>query len=295
MGNSIQKGKEGQVRLTKEQVVERMLEGVYQEFPEQWVPDATGYILDDWQKELMRTLFLSNKPRTSVAASHGAGKTHMSAIIINFFLANFAPSKCAVTGPTGKQTRNQLWSSVATVWNRSVFHDDFEWFKTRMYFKDPRWSEEWAAVWVTSKDPKTIEGFHGPKDGENLIWICEESKSLDDAVFESIYGALTHENNFWYISSTCGGAHGFFYDTFYSKSHLWNNIRVPYYKSSRVSKKKVDELKETYGADSSIFRARMLAEFPEEDDKIICPLSWCERAVVRNEKDDDFEDDEEEA
>lgn len=189
---------------------------------------------------------------------------------------------------TGKQTRSQVWSVIAQIWNRSVFKDDLDWFRTKMAFKAS--PEEWFAIWLTSKEPKSIEGFHGPDEGKNLLWIIEESKGVEDKVFEAIQGALSCEQNYWYISSTCGIAHGFFFDTFHSQKELWENVSVPYYESSRISPEQVRIWKKTWGEDSSIFRARVMAEFPEESDKIIVPNSWYLRAVVRNDDDDDMDD-----
>lgn len=289
------------VRLTKEQVMGRMAEGVYWEYPEQWVPDATGYILDPWQKELMRKLFIGSsapkgasmmswggekKARLSCKASHGSGKTLMSAVLTHFFLCNFFPSRVAITGPTGKQTRAQVWNYISAIWNRSVFKEEMDWYRTTMTFKIS--PGEWFATWLTSKEPKSIEGFHGPDEGKNLLWIVEESKGVADAVFEAIQGALSHEHNYWYISSTCGTASGFFFDTFHSKKELWENVSVPYTESSRISLEQVKKWEKTWGRDSSIFKARVLAEFPEEDEKCICPTSWYQRAVIR--EDDDLED-----
>lgn len=288
-----------EVRLTKEQVLGRMAEGLYLEFPEQWVPDATGYTLDPWQNNLIRTLFLGNeavsgdtildwkeekKARLSCKASHGAGKSFLAGILTNMFMGLYVPSRVAITGPTGKQTRAQVWNYISAVWNRSVFKEDIDWYRTTMSYKiNPG---EWFATWLTSKEPKSIEGFHGPENGENLLWIVEESKGVADGVFEAIQGALSAKNNYWYISSTCGTAHGFFFDTFHSKKELWDNVSVPYHDSTRISLQQVKKWEKTWGRDSSIFKARVLAEFPDESDKIICPLSWYERAIVRDDDDE---------
>ena len=277
------------VRLTKDAVLGRMFDGVYANDPAQWVPDATGYVLDEWQKRAMRKLFNPNgKMRLAVAASHGAGKSHLAAIILHFFMCNYPPSICVATGPTGKQTRSQFWAKVASVWNRSVFHDDIEWYRTKMAMKGLE--EEWFAVWLTSKEPKSIEGFHGPKDGENLIWIVEESKGVADGVFEAIQGALSHANNYWLISSTCGVASGFFFDCFHSKQDQWETERVPYTESSRISPEQVKKWAATWGRDSSIFRARVMAEFPTEDEKVCVPYGWYLRSVEKHEEPEDLEE-----
>ena len=296
-------GNFAKVRLSKMEVIRRMAEGLYLEFPEQWVPDATGYVLDEWQKNIIRKLFIGNNPppgadifswypekkaRLSLRAAHSCGKTFMASILTHFFLCNYLPSRVAITGPTGKQTKSQVWNYIQTVWSRSVFRDDIEMYGTTMKFRES--PAEWFATWLTSKEPRSIEGFHGPNDGENLLWIVEESKTVADAVFEAIQGALSNEHCYWYISSTCGSASGFFFDTFHSKQSLWENTKVTYKDSSRISLDQIRKWEQSWGRDSSIFKARALAEFPEEDDKILVPLSWCERAIRQPQNDEDIYD-----
>jgi hypothetical protein len=277
------------VRLTKDEVIYNMTQGVYANDPAQWVPDATGYVLDEWQKRVFRKLFkVDGKGRMSVAASHGAGKTLIAGLLTHYFLCNFIPSKVAITGPTGKQTRAQVWSYISAVWNRSVFKEDISWYRTKMAMKIAE--EEWFATWLTSKEPKSIEGFHGPDDGKNLLWIVEESKGVADGVFEAIQGALSHLHNYWYISSTCGVASGFFFDTHNLKRAEWETERVPYTESSRISIEQVKKWAATWGRDSPIFRARVMAEFPEEDEKIIVPLVWYDRAIERRDEPDELEE-----
>ncbi|MDP3793596.1 MAG: hypothetical protein Q8R07_02475 [Candidatus Uhrbacteria bacterium] len=273
-------------RLTKIDVIKRMQAGIYMADPAQWVPDALGMELDEWQKNSLRLLFKGGKNRLAVAASHGTGKSMMSAVITHFFLFNFVPSRVIASGPTGKQTRSQYWSYINDMWNRSVFRDDIVWFKTKMSIKGAE--EQWTALWLTSKEPRTIEGFHGPKEGRNLLWIIEEAKGVADPVFEAIQGALSHEDNYWYISSTCGGPRGFFYRCFYEKRGLWHTQRIPYTESTRISLDQVQKWKDMWGENSPIFRARAMAEFPDESDNVLVPLSFLERAVVP--ADDDYED-----
>ncbi len=187
---------------------------------------------------------------------------------------------------TGKQTRSQAWSYLENVWSRSVFKDDIAWYKTKMYIRGA--DESIFALWLTSKEPKSIEGFHGPADGRNLLWIVEEAKGVEDPVFEAIQGALSHKDNYLYISSTCGGPRGYFFRCFHDKRALWHTMKVPYTESTRISPEQVQKWKDQWGEFSPIFRARAMAEFPDESDNVLVPLSFLERAVVP--VDDEYEE-----
>ena len=147
-------------------------------------------------------------------------------------------------------------------------------------------SEKWMAVWVSSKNPKTIEGFHGPVGrGENLLWILEESKAVEDAVLESLSGAISAENCFLYVSSTCGAPKGFFYRSHTTQRAMWEVEHVPYHQCPRLPKKQIEDWKAQWGEDSAIFKARILAEFPSESEYAIANLAWLERSVRKNNED----------
>ncbi len=214
--------------------------------------------------------------------------SYLSSRITLQFLMNYIPSLIVATGPTGKQTRSQYWALLCTAIQKSVFKDDIESLATRVFVKGDLSKEEWKAVWVTSKEPRTIEGFHGPQEGRNLLWIVEEAKAVADPVFEALSGALSHEDNFLYISSTCGPPRGHFFDSHTKLRHLYDTSHVPSTQSSRVSPQQVQKWREQWGEDSPVFKARVLAEFPEEDESAIASLSWCLRAV-ENQTDDEME------
>lgn len=182
---------------------------------------------------------------------------------------------------TSRQTRLQLWGYMNQVWQTNFLRNKIEWLKTKMYIKG--YEESWFAAWVTSKNHKNAEGFHG----ENLLWLIEEAKSVQDAVFEAVQGALSQINNFIYISSTCGSPLGYFYETHTSRTDQWDTFHIPSWKSPRVSPEKIERWRREWGEDSPIYLARVAAEFPEESMYSIVPMSHLLRAV---ESDDDDEE-----
>ena len=273
-----------QARMSREEVIQRWIDGVYITNPELWPKDALDITLDPWQVDAFRKLFTSPKRRLSTRASHGAGKTLMSAIFTHFFLFNFSPSLVCLTGPTGKQTRAQVWSMVSRLHEKSVFKDDLTWYRTKMALKGHE--EETFSHWVSSKNSKTIEGMHGPLEGENLLWIIEEAKAVDDSVYEAISGAMSHKNCFWYISSTCGASVGKFYQSHTSLRDEWETCHVPYTQCPRIDLESVRRWEKDWGKDSAMFKARALAEFPNSEEFAICSLDWLERAVHRDDEDE---------
>lgn len=190
---------------------------------------------------------------------------------------------------TGKQTRTQFWSYLNDAWNDSVFKDDIEWQRTKMFVRGEENEENWFATWVSSKNPKNMEGYHGPLgNGRNLLWIIEEAKGVQDAAFEALSGALSGEDNFLYISSTCGSPTGHFYKSHMTLKNLYETEHIPSTESPRVSEKQIDIWRSQYGGeDSPIFQARVMANFPDDDEFAVVSLQQLEKAV---EGDDDYGD-----
>lgn len=213
--------------------------------------------------------------------------TYLSSRLTLQFLMNYIPSIAVATGPTGKQTASQFWSQLSIAVNESVFRDDIEVLKTRLFVKGERSEDEWKALWVPCKEPRTLEGFHGPVGGKNLLWVVEEAKVVPDPVFESLSGALSNENCFLYVSSTCGPPRGHFFDSHTRLRHLYDTEHIPSTESRHVSPEKIRLWREQWGEDSPVYRARVLAEFPEEDESSIASLSWLTRAIEN--QDDDLE------
>lgn len=264
-----------------QRAIQRMSDGYYHLHPEEMAKDIYDVELQEWQKRAIRKLLLGEKNRLSIRAGHSCGKSFLDALIAHIFMLLFIPSYVLATGPTGKQTKHQFWSYIKFFHDRNIFQNMFDWQKTKMFVKGSE--EQWKLVWMTSKDPKTIEGFHGPDEGKNLLWIIEEAKGVESGVFESIMGALSSDDNFFLISSTCGPPRGYFFDTHTRLRNLWDTEHVPSTESPYVNQEQIDRWREEWGEDSAIFRARVLAEFPADSEDQIASLGMLMRALEENE------------
>ena len=255
--------------LNKAQVMKNVADGLYLEYPELFIPHSTGEILEPYQREIVSCVFKpGTKKRFSVRAGHGIGKTWLSSHIAYQFMMMNPLSLIMATGPTGKQTRNQFWSYLDSAFKKSIFFNDVELLKQKIYIKGH--DEDWRIIWVTSRDPATIEGFHN----DNLLWIIEEGKGVEDPVYEALSGALSKPNNLLYISSTCGPPRGHFFDSHNRLRNLYHTFHIPSTESARVSPEQIAIWEEQWGGeDSAIFKARVLAIFPSFDDSYIANLA----------------------
>lgn len=246
---------------TLEKVMQGIKEGLYREHPEQYLTDALDHDPWDWQTRAIRQLFLGEKHRLSVVAPHRKGKTTFSALLAHYFITNYVPSKTVVTGPSGNETKGSFWQAVKRIHERSVFKEQMTLSPTRMYMDDTT-KDYWFVLWASSHLPKMVEGFMGPLEGRNLLWIVEKAPLVRDEVFHAISGSLSMEDTFCYISGVAKEPHGFFYET-QTKNHNWDAIHVPPTEAPIFSPDIVNRWKKQFGEGSPIYRQRILGEFTE--------------------------------
>lgn len=230
---------------------------------------------------------IPDKKRVAVVSGHGAGKSWTcSTAILWFALTREAVGvdwKCVVTASVGTQLFRYLWPEV-----RSRARD-LNWslvgrppFNMRnellMYSLQLQWG---AAFCVAPEEPQKLEGAHSP----NLAYMIDESKMVPDAIWDSVEGAFanagpeTKSEAFALAISTPGGPIGRFYDIHSRKAGYenWWCRRVTVEEAvaaGRVSAQWVEEKRRQWGADSSIFRSKCLAEFCSDDNDALIPLDW---------------------
>lgn len=255
-----------------------MAEAVYLRDPVLGCQDLVRANICPWQQDVVRQLFLGKKKKVSVRAGHGAGKSFLIGIIGAYFFVSRQPAVLVIASRTAKQVMSQTWNYLGRAIENSWLKGRLEHLKTEMRVLGRE--KDWYARWVSIKHPNNAEGFHSP----NLLWIIDEAKSVEPAVFEAAMGAFSQGNNYFLIVSTCGPPRGYFYETHSTRLDQWDSFHVPSWASPYVGEEQVEAWKREWGEDSPIYQARVAAEFPEENDECIVPLSWLSRSVESSEE-----------
>jgi len=231
-----------------------------------------------WQAKAL-TLIAEND-RLAIRSGHGVGKSALLAWLILWFLIARSPAKVPCTAPTGHQLSDILWGEVGK-WRRHLRED----LRPLIAIKSDRIDNketphECFAVARTARreQPEAFQGFHG----ENLLFIVDEASGVDDAIFEVGEGALSTPGAKAVLAGNPTRASGYFYDAFHRDRAAWAPLHVPCVESDRVAKNYAANMARRYGADSNIYRVRVLGEFPLSEDDAVIPLAWCESAVYRD-------------
>jgi len=175
-----------------------------------------------------------------------------------------------------RQLYDVFMSEVAKWLSRSPLKEIFESTKTRIFFKSA--PEEWFLVARTASKPENLAGFHA----DNLLFILDEASGIDDAIFETVLGALTGRCNKLIMCSNPTRNTGFFKRAFFEDRELYHTLKVSSLDSGRVSKEYAAQLIKQYGSGSDVVRVRVLGEFPKGESDGLIDLESVERAINRN-------------
>jgi hypothetical protein len=154
-------------------------------------------------------------------------------------------------------------------------------------------SDQWYAMGFATDDGNKFQGFH-PQGGHIMV-IVDEAAGVAEEIFEVIEGILTNEYAILMMIGNPTSTSGKFYDTHHSLRDIYKTVHIsaldsPNFTGERIPQaiapklvqpKWVRDREREWGADSPLFKSRVLGEFPDQSDKSLIALSWVESARNR--------------
>jgi len=227
--------------------------------------DFTGLKLDrptSQQEEIAEALIRYG--RVCVSAGGGIGKTAEAAWCVIWALCCHVDSKVLVTGPTGSQLSDVLWSEVR-FWIRRCRYGKFLEPKSR--WVNVVGYPEWRAVMRVSRDTSSRD-VSGAMAGMHARWmfaIVDEGSEVEDAVYGAIDGAMTDpERSFVFVISNPVSKGGYYYDIVTGEPDmdgLVKGYKVLFYdsrESELVDPGYEDAIIQAYGKDSPMYQMKVL-------------------------------------
>lgn len=237
--------------------------------------------IETYQVDIMNAIRDHNK--VCVRSGHGIGKTAVASWIINWFFDTRPESKVIATASAWRQITRMLfpevhkWRRTANLEKIGIYPDDWE--GLGLMLKRVGY-EEWFVTGEASDDPAKMEGFHAP----HILYVIDEGKSVPDATYEAIEGALTTgDARVLTISTPPAEKVGYFYDVFAGKKVGYTKFHISSMDSKRVSKQWIEERRQEWGEDSTIFKNRVLGEFGDADEDTLIHLAWIEKCIDNDE------------
>lgn len=260
---------------------------VWTEHPALYAHEVFGFKAEPHQVEVMNAVAAASTPDAIIRgvtwrSCHGVGKTAFLAIMIFWFLHCHPMSKVLTTAPTWHQVKNVLWAEIHKWYDRCRFKWLFSMTTTTL--KVVARPSEWMAIGVASNRPDRIEGFHAPF----MMVVADEAKGIADSIFDALDGACTPvfadiggQPGTRVYCSTPGMRIGKFYQShttladrglFHPFHTDGETIANPQYRQFVAQKA------EEWGAESSIYLAKIRGQFPQEGEDILIPLDFIDAA-----------------
>lgn len=246
----------------------------WRENPVSFVVEQFGVEPDAWQADALRAFADPSKPRISLQACAGPGKTSVLSWCGWNFLACYGARgehpKGAAVSITGDNLDVNLWPEFAKWRERSPYlREAFTWTKTRLFANDhpETWflaARSWPKAASAEEQGKTLSGLHS----QFVLSLIDESGAIPATVLRAAEQSL----------STCTfgkivqagnpiSLEGMLYAAATTLAHQWHIIRITGdpddpNRSPRIPIPFAQEQIQTYGRDNPWVMSYILGKFP---------------------------------
>jgi len=225
-----------------------------------------GLKLYPWQIEELNALETQGTKLSTVCCNEAGKTSYLAAPAILWVMTVFPGAQVVVTSGSWRQVKEQLFPNL-----RRFSHIFKGWVFNDTSITSPNGSR---CVGFSTDDPGLFEGFHVGPGGHAetpLLIICDEAKSIPEAIFEAI--DRCRPTWLWLMSSP-GKALGTFYKSQTQHKSLYRTRSITVDDCPHILKSGIAEIIDRYGKDHPFVRSSIYAEFSEEDgDGTVCSLS----------------------
>lgn len=239
--------------------------------------------LRSYQEEILAELHV--RRRVAVRGPHGLGKTCIASVaLLHFALTHDGDDwKVPTTASAWRQLTEFFWPEVHK-WTSRIKWDKIgrpaftQYELQNLLLKLPTG----RAFAMASSEDEMTEGAHA----DHLLYIFDEAKAIGAGRWDAAEGALMTGDTYALAISTPGEPQGRFYEIHTRKpglEHWWTrHVTVDEcIAAGAIKQQDVDQLARQWGAESAVFKNRVLGEFCESDEDAVIPLAWIEAANER--------------
>lgn len=225
--------------------------------------ERLGKMPYQWQAEAMEAVGMQEDggPPVSVVAANGSGKTaDLVAPLVLWFLDRYPKGQAVITSGSFRQIEKQLWPAMR---KHAAAFPRWDFLQTEI--KTP---EGGFALGFSTDHPGRAEGWH-PKIGRQtdpVFIIVDEAKTVPNRIFEA-FDRCTRVFQLW-VSSP-GAAAGEFYESFHANRKFYWTRQVPSTECPHIDPAKRQRDLEKHGPNSALFRSMHLAEFTEDEERLV--------------------------
>jgi hypothetical protein len=212
------------------------------------------------QQELVR-LASDQAARVAVSSCTGSGKTAVLCMMVFMYLLTLPDCRILITAPTSNHLE-RVFRNELEKWYRRMpqqFQDMFELTLRKVEYKAKTFVQFASLVTASAENREALAGGHS----SNYIIIGDESSGINEEAFDVLLGTLsTGEGGRFILVSNPVRSSGRFFEIFNRELGSWKKLYFSAFDSPNVNKAWVQEMEDTYGSDSDLYRMRVLGQFP---------------------------------
>ena len=250
---------------------------------------------------------LATNKRTAVKSAHSTGKSFTMGLAACWWVATRGPNSLVVsTAPTYAQVNKILWEEIRKHYIEhnlpgKITQSD-EW-KIPVEGVDEKGNRRVIEKQVAfgrrpaDMDMSAFQGLHRP---DGVLFLIDEAVGCPEMIFTAAEVNTTADNCRILAIANPDDYQSAFGKIFKRNDPTWNKMTIsaldtPNFTGEKVSEKLaqllpqpswVEDMKVQWGADSSRFKSKILAEFPDESDSMFFTQNAIDRAVDANVQDD---------
>jgi len=248
----------------------------YVQDPVGWAREVLGVRL--WRKQRQIARGVLNHELVCVVACNSSGKDFWAAVEALRW-AYAVRGLCVLTGPTERQTEQILMRHVSDMWERAGLPGTC---RVRGVIAPGGG----RIVAHTSVSVSKLTGYHHPR---GVMCVLSEAQDLDDerGSFEAAFSNVVGERGRIVALGNPLFSSGRFHD--FARSPEWHTVTIsafdtPNLRTGRelipgmITRKGVDRIRANF---PEVYEQRVLAKFPETDERGLLRRSWLDEAVAR--------------
>lgn len=236
--------------------------------------------LTNQQKELVR-LSKDQAARVAVSSCTGSGKSACLSMMVFLYLMVLPDCRILITAPSSNHLERVFYSELMK-WHKRmpiVFQEKFDITQRKVTYKSIKWVHFASLVTASAEQKEALAGGHA----ENYIIMADEASGISEEAFDVLLGTLSTGKGGRFIQvSNPQRSSGRFHEIFQRDLGKWTKIYFSAYDSPNVNKEWIEEMKDTYGEDSDIFRMRVLGQFPRVGVSQFISVEDVDKAIHEN-------------
>lgn len=237
-------------------------------------------VLTEQQKNLIRKCD-NPSARVAVASCTGSGKTAVLSMLTFLYLMLLPDCRILITAPTSNHLERVFLSELRKWYGRMPieFQGLFEITQRRVEFKSKTFVHFASMVTSSAENVEALAGGHS----KSYVVFGDEASGIPEDAFDVLLGTLsTGEGGRFILVSNPVRSSGRFFEIFQRDLGSWEKLHFSAFDSPQVNKDWIQEMEETYGIDSDLYRMRVLGEFPRVGVSQFISADVVEEAVRNN-------------